>query len=335
MPKFLSMLFASLLGTSIATSLVGAAVASEIVCNRDTDLGHTLNLPIYCWKDNTQPIKAIILAIHGATLHAGVFDETAKHLAAEGYVVYATDMRGFGRWQAESNTFNSDSGIHYSQSKEDLLLILNQLRQDYPRTKIFPMGESVGANLAIWIASNEPKFIDGAIISSPCIKSILHPSAKTAIGITKMFLNPNKKLELKPHIQPYLSDDGRVTDGYINDPSIMKQLSTVELLKSMKTNKQALAGVKDIPAQLPLLIMAGQKDEIYSSKAVPDFANSMGSLFKTVVIEPSKGHLLLETKFVEPAVLTLIDDWLAKATGSAPEAHMQTSQVAPETVPAI
>ncbi|MDR3615201.1 MAG: alpha/beta fold hydrolase [Candidatus Obscuribacterales bacterium] len=335
MPKFLSLLFASLLSTSIATSFHGAAAADEVVCDRDTDLGHSLNLPIYCWKDSTQPMKAIILAIHGATLHAGTFDETAKHLAGEGYVVYAIDMRGFGRWRTESNSFNADSGIHYSQSKEDLLLILNQLRQDYPRTKIFPMGESVGANLAIWIASNEPKFIDGAIISSPCIKSILHKTPKTAIGIVKMFINPNKKLALKPHIQPYLSDDERVTDGYINDPNIMKDLSTVELLKSMKTNKQALAGVKDIPAQLPLLIMAGQKDEIYSSKAVPDFANSMGSLFKTVVIEPSKGHLLLETKFVEPAVLTLIDGWLAKATGISPEAVTQTSQAAPETVPAL
>jgi len=335
MPKFLSLVFASLLSTSIAINLLGEAWASEIVCDQETDLGHTLNLPIYCWKDSTQPMKAIILAIHGATLHAGTFDETAKHLAGDGYVVYAIDMRGFGRWRLESNNFNADNGIHYSQSKEDLLLVLNQLRQDYPRIKIFPMGESVGANLAIWIASNEPKFIDGAIICSPCIKSILHKTPDTAIGIVKMFLTPNKKLALKPHIQPYLSDDERVTDGYINDPNIMKDLSTVELLKSMKTNKQALAGVKDIPAQMPLLIMAGQKDEIYSSKAVPDLANSMGSLFKTVVIEPSKGHLLLETKFVEPAVLTLIDDWLAKATSGAPEALVQTSQVAPQTVPAL
>jgi alpha-beta hydrolase superfamily lysophospholipase len=334
MPKFLSLLLASLLGTSIATSWLSAA-ASEVVCDLETALGHSLNLPIYCWKDNTQPMKAIILAIHGATLHAATFDETAKHLAAKGYVVYATDMRGFGRWQAESETFNADNGIHYSQSKQDLLLILNQLRQDYPRTKIFPMGESVGANLAIWIASNEPKFIDGAIISSPCIKSIMHPSAKMAVGITKMFFSPNKKYALKPHIQPYLSDDTRVTDAYMNDPRIMKDLTSVELIKSMKTNKQALSGVKDIPAQLPLLIMAGGKDEIYSSKAVPDMANAMGSRFKTVVIEPSKGHLLLETKFVEPAVLTLIDDWLAKTTGNEPRELVQTSQRIPDTTPAL
>jgi acylglycerol lipase len=334
MPKFLSLVFASLLTTSIATSFLGVA-ANNVVCDRETDLGHTLKLPIYCWKDSSQPIKAIVLAIHGATLHAGTFDETAKHLAGEGYAVYAVDMRGFGRWQTESNSFNADNGIHYSQSKEDLLMVLNQLRQDYPGTKIFPMGESVGANLAIWIASNEPRFIDGAIISSPCIKSILHKTPDTAIGIVKMFLDPNKKLALKPHIQPYLSDDERVTNGYVNDPDIMKDLSTVELLKSMKTNKQALAGVKDIPADLPLLIMAGQNDRIYSSKAVPDMANSMGSMHKTVVIEPSKGHLLLETKFVEPTVLAQIDNWLAKATCDAPEAVVQTSQVTPQMVPAF
>jgi alpha-beta hydrolase superfamily lysophospholipase len=61
-----------------------------------------------------------------------------------------------------------------------------------------------------------------------------------------------------------------------------------------------------------MLIVAGEKDEIYSAKAVPALAEEIGSEHKTVVIEPRRGHLLLETNYVAPEILETIDEWLVK-----------------------
>jgi acylglycerol lipase len=299
--------------TALAALTVNANPASaQVVFTTEAPVGNQLHLPVCSWNDSSQPTKAIIVAIHGATLYSRTFDQTAKHLAAKGYPVYAADMRGFGRWQTESSNFNGDTGIHYSQTKEDLLMILSSLRQEFPGKKVYCLGESVGANLCFWLASNKPGFIDGVIVSSPCIKKVFHPNARMALDIPKGFFNHNAKCAMRPYIEPFLSENKNLTQAYMDDPEIMHGLSAAELIKSMKTNTQALAEVKYIPADLPILIIAGEKDGIYSSKAVPLLAKEIGSERKTVLIEHDKGHLLLETKFVAPEILGQIDEWLAK-----------------------
>jgi acylglycerol lipase len=307
-----SHLKSSLLATLAALTLNMGPASAQVAFTSEAPVGSELHLPVCSWNDNSQPTKAIIVAIHGATLYSRTFDQTAKHLASKGYPVYAADMRGFGRWQTESSNFNGDPGIHYSQTKEDLLWILSSLRQEFPGKKIYCLGESVGANLCFWVASNKPGFIDGVIVSSPCIKKVFHPNARMAVDIPRGFFNPNKKCLMRPYIEPFLSENRVLTQAYMDDPEIMHGLSPAELIKSMKTNTQALAEVKYIPADLPILIIAGEKDAIYSSKAVPLLAKEIGSERKTVLIEPNKGHLLLETKFVAPEILGQIDDWLAK-----------------------
>ncbi len=300
----------------IALLLTAAPSLAAVTFTLDAPIGRELNLPVCSWIDSSQPTKAIIVAIHGATLYSRTFDQTARHLAARGYPVYAADMRGFGRWQDESAKFFGDSGIHYCQSKEDLLLILNRLRQEFPDRGIYCLGESIGANICFWLASSKPDFIDGMIVSSPCIKPICHPTPRLALDLTKGFFQPNKRVQLRPHLAPWLSDDVRVTEAYENDPEILHGLSAIELIKSMKTNRLALLEVKSIPAELPVLILAGKKDEVYSAKAIPVLAKEIGSQRQTIVIAPNKGHLLLETNYVEPDILGTIDDWLGKNTMS-------------------
>ena len=79
---------------------------------------------------------------------------------------------------------------------------------------------------------------------------------------------------------------------------------------------------------MPILILAGRKDQIYSANAIPQFVERLGSENKTIVIEKNKGHILLETKFIEPDVLVKIDDWLEKTIPST----TTTAQKAPDQI---
>jgi len=297
------------------------AAKAEPVQIQESPVGLDLKLPVMEWKDDAVPTKAIIFGIHGATLYSGTFDHLARHLASEGYHVYALDMRGFGRWQKENDKFGGDSAIHYTQSKEDIAEVLGMLRRIHPHDKIFCMGESLGSNMALWLVANRPELADGAILSSPCIKKAMHPSPGMAVDVVKLWHDPYKPRDLDKYIAPYLSDDKTVTEHYMADPMINRRFSAADLIKSMRTNSEALKDAERIPAEMPLLVVAGAKDQIYKADGIEAFMKSTGSQKQTIYIAPEKGHLLLETTHTDPKIMGQIDDWLAKQTEPQPDTN--------------
>jgi alpha-beta hydrolase superfamily lysophospholipase len=309
-----------LVASAIFASLTfGQQVLAEPVQIENSTVGQELKLPVMEWKDDSAPTKAIIFGIHGATLYSATFNDTARHLAAEGYPVYGLDMRGFGRWQHENDKFGGDSLIHYTQSKEDMSEVLGMLRRIYPKQKIICMGESLGSNMALWLLSNKPELVDGAILSSPCIRKAMHPSPRLAVDFLKGWHAPYKPYDLEPHIAPYLSEDPTVTEHYLKDPMINRKMSAADLIKSMRTNSDALKGAEKMPEDMPLLVVAGGKDQIYKASAIGPFMKTVGSQKQTIFISPDKGHLLLETTHTDPKILSEIDNWLAKQTTDQPD----------------
>jgi acylglycerol lipase len=301
---------------------------ADAAFTKETNEGQSLNLPIYSWTDSATAPKAIIVAVHGVTLYSANFNETAKHLASDGYPVYAVDMRGFGRWQTESARFSGDDQIHYQQSQQDLEALIKKLHDENPDKKIYLLGESIGANMGLWLASKEPNLIDGLILASPCIKACFHPMPRMVPDFFRGLMHPNSKHPTRPYIKPFISDDKRVTAEYFADPVIMHTMSPVEMFKSLKTNTRSLLSAKDIPTRFPILIVAGKRDRIYHADAIPEFLQQIGAENTTVVIEQKKGHILLETKYVEPTILSVIDSWLAKHTIAKPEKPEEISSVA-------
>jgi len=297
----------------VAALMIGAlpqAGFAEATRQEDASLGKELKLPICQWSDSSVPTKGMIVAVHGVTLYAKRFDSVAKSLASHGYPVYAMDLRGFGRWRNENEKFGGDNKIHYTQSQGDLVEVLSALRRMYPDIPVYMMGESLGANMSVWAASTHSDLIDGIILSSPCVKRIVRLNGRVMIDSAKGLVHPFKPFQLEPHIEPYLSEDPRVTEGYLNDPGIEKDLSPADLIKSVRTNSITLAWTKKIPEDLPVLILAGEQDKIYKAKAIPKFAKKIPSKQKTVYMFEDKGHLLLEHDYVAPDVQARIDNWL-------------------------
>lgn len=290
---------------------------AQPVSTADSDLGNKLNLPVHKWCDDEKDRKGVIIAVHGMTFYGQAFDHIARELSNDGFVVYAPDMRGFGRWKNESAKFNGDERIHNSLSQQDLLKLVTAARQEYPDSKIFCMGESLGSSLAIWLASNHPESVDGVILSAPCFKQLLHPRPRWAVEIVKGLVSPNKPMTLVPYIKPNLSPDKNLTLRCLADKQLATSASAVELIKTHITNKQARKCISLIPEKFPVLIMAGEKDRIFKSKEIEKVASEFGSKKTSVHIFPGKGHLLLEGQAVEDDVKTLLKSWLQQQVGEA------------------
>lgn len=295
-------------------ALVQAPVSAETVFENQSDVGNALNIPVHKWSDATRSTKAIVVAVPGLVFDGRAYDALANHLSQNGYVVYSADMRGYGDWLKPGAKFAGDSLIHYMQSKDDLTHVLTNLRKRYPHQPIFCLGESFGANYVVWEASTEPQLMDGAVAFGLSYKICVHPRARWFLTFGLGLAHPKKPQDLGPYLEPILSDDKHVTLAALQHPDTMSKLSAVDLVKATVTTKRCIRSVKNIPAGLPVLVVAGENDQIQKSNRLKELVSSMGSKRSKLVLLPNKGHLLLERPFVEPEVLDVLENWLDNQT---------------------
>ncbi len=303
-----------LINLALALVFIALPAFAEVQCLKDNPSQAKLNLPIWVWQNKDVPQKGVIVAVHGLTFYAAAFDNLARHLADKGYTFYAADLRGFGRWKIEAAKFNGDDLVHFSQSQEDLATLLKLVRSENPNSKIYCLGESLGANYALWVASTYPSLIDGVIAGSPCIKCCVHVRLRWPADFLQGLLHPKTRLNLEPYINPYLSHDKVVTVDCLKDSKICRSLSPVDLVKTRITNRRTIEHVSEIPSDMPILIIAGRKDRVFKTSSLIEFIPQIGSKKITMNVLENKGHLLLEHQVVLPEVSSMIDEWLDKQT---------------------
>jgi len=310
--------------------LIGFPLAGQStpVFHDQSDIGRELKVPVHQWSDAAAEPKGIIVAVQGLTLYGRTYDSLARHLVDRGYTVYAPDLRGFGDWRSRAAEFGGDSGVHFTQSKEDLTNVLAALRRRYRGMPIYCLGESLGANYALWEASTDPQLLDGVIVAGTCYKLSLHPTPRWLVGILSGLVHPKHPLNLAPYMRPILSNDRTITEACLSDPEMCTALSATDLIKSSITRKHTMELIANIPESLPILLIAGAKDKIQKTKTIPQMVKQIGSKKVTVVVLEHKGHLLFEHQQLDPEVAQTIDDWLDRNANDT-NSGLRTSQALP------
>lgn len=288
--------------------------SAEVVREDEPKIAKDLKQPIYHWADKEKPVQGLIVAIHGATLHGGAFDPMAHKLAELGYETYAPDMRGFGRWVASDGNKVPEGEIAVYRSREDIIQIVLALREQRPNLPIFLMGESLGANLSLWIASVHPNLIDGIVIASPCSTRRSGLSPTLAADFAKFWVNMKRNIPLEPYAKRFLSEDDKVTEAYIKDPGNRKTMTFWESMQSMHANKSSLMYVEQIPSDMHILCIVGENDKMYKASAAKELMKRIPSPEARLVILKNRGHIHFETPYIKPDVLADVTTWLTNIT---------------------
>lgn len=295
--------------TMLASLHCPAATAAPVYDNQ-CDIGENLKIPVHRWTNPNTPIKGVIVALQGLIFSGRMYGTLAAHFTDMGYIVYANDMRGFGDWRAPDHKFDGDSAIHFSQSKDDLTALLKELRKKYPEKPIFCIGESFGANMAIWEASTDPTLLDGVIASSAVARNRVHPRPLWLKTFVQGLHDPKHPIDIAPYYEPLLSEDKRITQELMESAETCKAMSVTDLIKAAVTNRNALKEIAKIPENMPILLLAGKLDQVQNTAALTAMVPKLGTKKATMVVFPHKGHMLVECSKIEPEVGSKIDAWL-------------------------
>ena len=118
-------------------------------------------LQAYVWDDVKMP-KGVVQIVHGMAEHARRYDDFAKFLNANGYIVFADDHRAHGNTE-KKNDIGYHAGDIYGDSVKDELFITKYLSEKYALPVVF-LGHSYGSFIGQRYLENDSDAV-GVILS--------------------------------------------------------------------------------------------------------------------------------------------------------------------------
>lgn len=300
--------------SSTLPAMAGEQADQSVECQYHIDLEYQLNMPIYHWAPTEKP-KGVVLAIHGLVMHGQTFNGLAKTLADQGFLVYSTDMRGYGRLTKENphefcSAKDCKHKINYNKSASDLLELADRLKTDHPGLPLYIVGESMGADMAIRIASARPELAAGLVLSSPAIRAHKFIDSNTMKNLPIVMTNFKQQLNLMPYVRKYATVDPKVLQEMTSDPLLRRSLSTKELYASQRCINETLAFVPNLSPNKPVLVLQAKDDQIVRADAVELLLSRLKSQDQQVRWYEDRGHILIETAHIRPDTMETIVGWL-------------------------
>lgn len=210
--------------------------------------------------------RGVIVIIHGLAEHCGRYRETGEFFAANGWAVYACDLRSHGL----SPDPPGAGRVHVDRFTDFLLdtdALVERARARHEHLPLFVLGHSMGGLITLLYAIQKPENLAGAIVSSPALGT--HPDFKPPLYLKLMVgilsrLAPRLLVDSNLDAQA-ISRDKSVVEAYLNDPLVSSKVSTrwySEIIRSMKT-----AHANAHRLRTPMLVMQSGADRLVDPSA--------------------------------------------------------------------
>ncbi len=120
-------------------------LAAKYSYTEDGAFTKALDMPTYEWMPVDGPPKAIVLGVHGLTLHGRRFRILARSLAVNGIGFVSLDMRGFGRCHFDdkkqfSTAEDDKTKVNHEKSYQDIVKLAELIKAKYPNLRLLALG---------------------------------------------------------------------------------------------------------------------------------------------------------------------------------------------------
>ena len=107
--------------------------------------------------------RALVQITHGIAEHSGRYDRFARFLAAQGFVVYAIDLRGHGHTAGPDNLGRAGLTAWHDMTA-DIKQLSDIAKTEYPDLSLIAFGHNMGSALTQSHIENHGDLLAGAIL---------------------------------------------------------------------------------------------------------------------------------------------------------------------------
>lgn len=267
---------------------------------------------VHEWLDVEVPL-GVVQIVHGMAEHASRYDEFARFLNNNGFVVIADDHRGHG--ETDPDTPGYATGDMFADTVRDEGIITDYYKQKFPDKKYVILGFSYGSFLTQSYIGKYSDKIDGAIIAGSCYKKDAEVYGGTFVAFFADLFGLEKKqaklierasfgaYEKQTESGDWLSVDENNNAAYHGDPqcgfvcSYRFYSDFFRGLRSLYTGRY----IDGLRKDLPILLASGADDPVGEKgegvkKLYSFYTEKAGMKDVELVLFPNSRHEFLNEK---------------------------------------
>lgn len=220
------------------------------------------------WDDVAQP-RGVVQICHGLGEHSGRYEDFARFLNANGYIVFADDHRAHGHTDNGSGDCPGEPAV---DTVQDLLFFSRWLRETYPELPLVFFGHSYGSSLAhrflqfpsgiCGCAMTGVNMMPHGLLKAMCGLMYLAKSAAPEKLLSMSSDSMNKRFPDRDVPHAWLTRDRNIrleyeADPFCGTPSSLRFNHSMTKMMCQATDPENL---KKVPDQLPIAMFCGEED---------------------------------------------------------------------------
>jgi alpha-beta hydrolase superfamily lysophospholipase len=225
-------------------------------------------------------VRAVVVIVHGASEHSARYARFASVLGAEGYAVWALDLRGHGQTAASTGTGKlGERGMEGVFA--DLDAFVNLARAEFPSVPIVLFGHSMGSLIAqAYVERAGDAFAayvlsgSGGVVDDVAdVVALVQEAVNAGMADEPLDLLGEQNAGFEPARTTYdwLSRDADEVDKYVADPWCGSDAPLTYGFVAGMVEKVATVMEPDaiarVPKHLPVLLITGEKDPVSNGGA--------------------------------------------------------------------
>ena len=261
------------------------------------------------WEANEHE-DVIVIAIHGYNDYSNSFQIPATFLTKSKISTISFDLRGFG--------MNEDRGSWFPLSVHvnDVAFFIRDIRNNFPKKKIFLLGESMGgAIVTSTLIKNKDLQIEGVILVAPAIWNFskMNPIKKIFLNVLSSLL-PNLKLDGGDFIKVTACNNVEILKSLAKDKYFIHKPNLKSLNGIAELMDESYEDTEKFLDQLAYrtLIILPVKDEIVPRKPLTKLLIDKKDSIKdnlTLAIFKNNYHMILRDLESE-TISKFLADWI-------------------------
>lgn len=244
---------------------------------------------VYAPDGEPQTVRGAVQILHGVGEHAGRYTHVAEALADAGYLVYADDHRGHGRTGLAQHGGDArrlgrlgPGGLRAAVAACAQLSSI--IRTDHPGLPLILVGHSWGSFLAQMLLDRHPRDYDAVVLTGSALR---WPGALNSGDLNAPWKAPDAMGS------EWLSSDLAVGRAFLDDPLTTSE-PLAKLFGPLDTLRLIGKPAKNLPRDVPLLLMIGRDDTVGGPRSIHRLAEAYrrrsGLTDVTTLIYPDIRH---------------------------------------------